>query len=140
MQILRWIYIFGSPDLGHKIILQTFNDAKAASWCSLCGAHLALWCSTCNYAAHPDRGLCAACSSAKKTKRPLEVPQELQAKRKKKLKISDFCKNGCTSERGAWKFSWKLGFCFLCYKEHVPQAAGNAPELARLFFLRISGS
>ena len=102
--------IFVSPDLGHKCILQTFNDAKAASWCSLCGAHLALWCSTCNDAADLDKRLCAACSSAEKTKRPLEVSQELQAKTKKKLKVSDFCKNGRISEKGALKFSWKLGF------------------------------
>ena len=41
-------------------MLQTFNDAQAASWCSLCEAHIALWCSTCNDAVDLDRRLCAA--------------------------------------------------------------------------------
>ena len=85
------VHLLDSPDLGHQIILQTFNDAKAASWCSLCGAHLSLWCSTCNDAAELDRRFCTRCSSKEKTKRPLEVPQELQAKRKKQMKVSDFC-------------------------------------------------
>ena len=52
-----------------------------------------------------DRRLCAECSSAVNSKRPSEVTGGLQAKRKKKLKVSDFCKNGCKSDKGVLKFS-----------------------------------
>ena len=79
------VEIFGSLYLGHQIILQTFNDAKAAPWCCLCEAHIALWCSTCNDAVDLDRRLGAACSSAVQSKRPLEVPEELQAKSRKEI-------------------------------------------------------
>ena len=116
--------------LGHRIVLQTFNDAQAASWGSLCEAHLALWSSTCNDAAHLDRQFCAACTSAVKSKRPLEIPAKFQAESQKKLKPSDFCKNGCTSERAVLKRAYRVGLCFLCYNQDAQSGADSALEVA----------
>ena len=98
-------------------VCHTFNDDLHAPWCSKCESRVALWCATCDGSKLAD-GLCRHCSETCQHKRMLELPAELQTGCRR-LKPSDFCKNGCLARSGRPRRSVRQGFCKNCYEQQA---------------------